>query len=105
MANQTVVVGQDGDLGAYQRIVLGVQTATIYKNYEVLAHKAALAAYRLANDRYISSTGTVRTGNVESPSYYLVTKLITNENIQSEIIDQNVYSREDVYRNMHWLYG
>ena len=105
MASQTAVVGQDGDLGAYQRIVLGVQTATTYKNYEVLAHKAALAAYRLANDRYISSTGTVQTGNAESPSYYLVTKLITSENIQSEIIDQNVYSQEEVYRNMRWRYG
>lgn len=43
-------------------------------------------------------------GGAEIPSYCLGTKLITKENIQSEIIDKQVYSREEVYRNIHWLY-
>ena len=43
-------------------------------------------------------------GATEIPSYCLGTKLITKENIQSEIIDKQVYSREEVYRNIHWLY-
>lgn len=103
-ASETVVVGQDGDLGAYQRIVLGVQAATVYKDYEVLARKAALAAYRLANEREVFSRGTVSNGENEIPCYYLETTLITRENIQEEIIDKQVYSREEIYRSIGWLY-
>ncbi|MEY8387426.1 substrate-binding domain-containing protein [Oscillospiraceae bacterium 38-13] len=103
-AGETVVVGQDGDLGAYQRIVLGVQAATVYKDYEVLAHKAALAAYRLANERNIFSCGTISNGEHEIPYYYLETTLITRENIQEEIIDKQIYRQEEVYRNIGQFY-
>lgn len=102
--NETVVVGQDGDLGAYQRIVLGVQTATVYKDYEVLAHKAALAAYRLANDRPISTNGTINNGYGDIPCYYLDTTLITKNNIQREIIEAKVYSEEEICRNIQRIY-
>lgn len=102
--DQTVVVGQDGDLGAYQRIVFGVQTATIYKSYTDLARRAALAAYRLAKGQQVASNGVVDNGYGEVPCYYLNTELITQDTIQSEIIDEGVYSEEEIYRNIGWLY-
>lgn len=104
LISETIVIGQDGDLGAYQRIAFGVQSATIYKNYEVLAHKAALAAYRLANDCQISSNGIINNSYQDIPCYYLETNLITKDNIQSQIIDADVYSEDDIYRNIGWLY-
>ena len=40
-AGDIVVVGQDGDLAACQRIAEGTQTMTVYKSVESLAEMAA----------------------------------------------------------------
>lgn len=102
--DQTIVVGQDGDLGAYQRIAFGVQAVTIHKAYTDLARRAALAAYQLAEGEHVLSNGAVDNGYREVPCYYLSTELITKDNIQSAIIDEGVYSEEEIYRNIGWLY-
>lgn len=104
LAGKTAVIGQDGDLSAYQRIVFGLQTATVYKAYPILARKTALAAYRMAKGAYFSTNGTFSNGAGEMPCYLVDSNLITLENIDREIVGKGVYSQEEVYSNIEWMY-
>ena len=52
LAGQVIVVGQDGDLAACQRIVEGTQTMTVYKPIEQEASTAATLAVMLGMGGY-----------------------------------------------------
>ncbi len=94
------VVGQDGDLAAYQRIVEGVQYATVYKAYDLLAEKAALAAYRMAIGRPFAFSDTINNGYGDILYYKVSSQLVTGKNIDEVVIDGGVYPHEQVYMNV-----
>ena len=100
IADSTVVVGQDGDLAAYQRIVEGVQFATVYKPYDELAECAALAAYRLSIGRPFAYTDKIDNGFSDVKYYKVGSQLVTAENIDEIVIGGGVYSEEEVYMNV-----
>ncbi len=100
IAGSTVVVGQDGDLAAYQQIVEGTQHATVYKPYTKLASAAALAAYRLSKDSPVAYFDTINNGVQDVKYYKLDPKIITKENIDDEVIRSGVYTRDEVYMNV-----
>ena len=99
LAGKTVVVGQDGDLAAYQRIVEGVQVSTVYKSYQELARSAAQAAYRIIIDKPFLTNGIVNNGWGDIPSYLLEPQLVTIDNIDEIIMQGGIYPKEDIYRN------
>ena len=53
LAGKVLVVGQDADLEACQRIVEGTQVMTVYKPVEKLAQRAAECAVALAKDEIL----------------------------------------------------
>ena len=55
LAGKVIVVGQDADLSACQRIAEGLQYATIYKPIDILAKRAAACAVSLAKDEPIAA--------------------------------------------------
>ena len=92
LAGDVVVVGQDADLEACQRIVEGTQTMTVYKPINDLAKEAAECTVKLARGEQI-------VGNVldvsdvkenedgqEVPYYGLEPVAVTAENMDSVII-------------------
>lgn len=106
LAGDVVVVGQDADLEACQRIVEGTQTMTVYKPINDLAKEAAECTVKLARGEQI-------VGNVldvsdvkenedgqEVPYYGLEPVAVTAENMDSVIIGSGFHSREDVYLNV-----
>ncbi len=109
MAGEVVVVGQDADLAACQRIVEGTQNMTVFKQCEKLAEYAAKFAVRLAKGEDITddSAGdgeyvkeTISDGSNEVPYYKLETTAVTKENMDEVIIKSGFHDASDVYLNI-----
>lgn len=99
MAGKVVLVGQDGDLSACQRIVEGTQAATIYKSVDLLAKTASEYAIKIGKGEEIEVNDTIYDGSFNVPYVKLVPELVTKDNLQEKIIDSDFQSAEDVYLN------
>lgn len=100
-AGDTVVVGQDGDLAACQRIAEGTQTMTVYKSVENLAEMAAEMAVKLARREALGLDGqTMNDGSYDVPCCLLEPVAVSGENLDQVIIDGGVHSGNDVYLNV-----
>lgn len=103
MAGNVVVVGQDGDLAACQRIVEGTQYMTAFKSIEDLAREAAKYAVEIGSGKEVSElegvTEKVNDGTYEIPARILEPTAVTMENIDEVIIDGGFHRRDEVYLN------
>ncbi|MCB5711659.1 sugar ABC transporter substrate-binding protein [Lactonifactor longoviformis] len=100
LAGTVVVTGQDADLNACQRIVEGTQAMTVYKPVENEAATAAEYAVKMGNDIYVSVAGTISDGTYDVPYISLDPIAVTKDNMQTQIIDTNFHSEEEVYLNI-----
>ena len=121
LAGKVVLVGQDADLLACQRIVEGTQTMTVYKQVEQLAEKAAEFAAVLGYQKMLEEEriqeenipdsvfeaaeelkklGTVNDGTQEIPYYAIEPVAVTAENMDEVIIGSDFHTEEDVYLNV-----
>ncbi len=103
LAGDVIVVGQDGDLAACQRIVEGTQYMTAFKSIEDLARKAARYAVEIGKGTSVSGlsdvTETVNDGSYDVPACILEPVAVTRENIDKVIIDGGFHRRDEVYLN------
>jgi len=97
LAGKVIVVGQDADLDACQRIVEGTQTMTVFKPIDRLAKKAAECAVALVKGDSIGNTSTISDGMYQIPYLYIEPVAVTKDNINSVIIDSGFHLKEDVY--------
>lgn len=102
MAGDIMVVGQDADLEACQRIVEGTQVMTVYKPVEKLAQKAAECAVLLAEGKELpeGETETIENGSYEVPYIGLEPISVDKDNINDVIIGSGFHLKEDVYLNV-----
>ncbi len=102
LAGSTIVVGQDADLEACQRVVEGTQTMTVYKPIEQLAKKAAECAVELAKGGDPSQEGEVKatSDGLEVPYLGLAPVAVTAENMDEVIIESGFHLRDEVYLNV-----
>lgn len=102
MAGDILVVGQDADLEACQRIVEGTQVMTVYKPMEKLAQRAAECAVALAKGEEITGTDitVLDNGGFQIPYVGLEPISVTEENINEVIIGSGFHLKEDVYLNV-----
>lgn len=106
LAGEIIVVGQDADLEACQRIVEGTQTMTVYKPIEELARLAAEYAVRMAKGEDVSGDerikDAVKTINTGETVLYcgLAPIAVTKENMDEVIIESGFHLRNDVYLNV-----
>lgn len=102
LASKVLVVGQDADLEACQRIVEGTQLMTVYKPVERLAQRAAECAVALAQDEGVTGTDVVMldNGDYSVPYVGLDPISVTSENINDVIINSGFHLKEDVYLNV-----
>lgn len=92
------ITGMDATLKACQRIVNGDLNMTIYKPVKVLVEKTATLAVKLAKGEEI--TGDFRNINNQRKdvkSLILEPIVVDKNNIDKEIIEAGVYSRDEVY--------
>lgn len=97
MDGQVVVTGMDCELTAVQRIAAGTQTSTLYKDSTTLSRAAVETAVALAKGETIESDNTINFGVNDMPHVVVNSAVITEDNIQTEIIDKGIYTSEEVY--------
>jgi D-xylose transport system substrate-binding protein len=95
--NDLIIVGQDADLEACQRIVEGTQYMTVFKEIDQEATKAAKAAVMLAKGEEAEGT-IVKEINEEFVTAIILTPVaVTKENMDQQIIEKGYHAKEDVY--------
>jgi D-xylose transport system substrate-binding protein len=102
LAGKVLVVGQDADLQACQRIVEGTQLMTVYKPIEKLAQRAAECTVALIRGEKLNGTDVtmMENGSYQIPYVGLTPIPVTEENIDEVIINSGFHLKEDVYLNV-----
>jgi D-xylose transport system substrate-binding protein len=102
LAGKIMVVGQDADLEACQRIVEGTQLMTVFKPIEKLAKKAAESAVSLAKGETIEDENLSEydDGKEVIPYLKIDPVSVTESNINEVIIKSGFHLKEDVYLNV-----
>jgi D-xylose transport system substrate-binding protein len=97
LAGEVIVVGQDADLVAVQRLVQGIQHRTIYKPVQDLASAAAEIAFSLASGQAVRSDRSVDNGFAELPFIAIEPIPVEADTIDSTVIADGYHRSEDVY--------
>ncbi len=95
-------VGQDADIAGCQRVVQGIQTATVYKPITDLARLSALYACRLARGEKAADlpgvTETLDNGTLQVPTCFISPVLVTAENMDEVVVQSGFHSHDEIYR-------
>lgn len=101
LAGKVIVVGQDADLEACQRIVEGTQSMTVYKPIEDMARMAAEYSIRLAKGEKLTKVTERKKNDVgEVPYCGLLPVPVTAENMDEVIIKPGFHLKDEVYLNV-----
>jgi len=100
LAGKVLVSGQDADLAACQRIVVGTQSMTVYKPISPLATRAAEIAVALARHGNVESNAKVNNGKKDVPSFLLNPVAVDRKNMADTVIRDGFLKLEDVYKNV-----
>lgn len=102
LAGKIIVVGQDADLEACQRIVEGTQVFTVYKPVEELAKKAVEMTVSMITDQNEEHKPyhTIFDDTYYVPCYELIPIGVTKENMDEVIIGTGFHLKEEVYLNI-----
>jgi len=104
LAGQVPVSGQDGDHAALNRIALGTQTVSVWKDARLLGKAAGEAALELAKGTPMDKIpGAVKFSGgpkgVEMNSLFLTPVAITKDNL-NEVIDAGWISKDEVCKGV-----
>ena len=100
MADDYIVLGQDSDLDACQRIVEGTQYMTVYKPIDELAAVGAVSAVKLAKGETLEYTSTLNNGSDNINYIGINPYMVTKENMDSVIIESGFHLKDEVYLNV-----
>jgi D-xylose transport system substrate-binding protein len=91
------VAGSDADIVNIQYVAQGKQTVEIWKKIAPLAEKAAEIAVKLAKDEEVKADKMINNGLVDVPTIVTPVVPITKENLDTTIIAEGFYTKEEVY--------
>lgn len=100
LAGKIMVVGQDADLEACQRIVEGTQLMTVYKPVAKLAQTAAEDTIKLVLGKELEQTTFMNDGTYDVPYIALETIAVNANNLEEIIINSGFHQKEDVFLNV-----
>jgi D-xylose transport system substrate-binding protein len=86
LTGKVLVSGQDADLSAIVRILMGTQTMTLYKPITPQAQAAAEAAVSLAKGEPVKTNGEFRSGTIRMPAIYFYPVVVTKDNVKETVI-------------------
>jgi D-xylose transport system substrate-binding protein len=86
LAGKVLVSGQDADLTAIIRILMGTQTMTLYKPIVPQAQAAAEAAVSLAKGEPVKTNGEAKDGTLSVPAIYFQPVVVTKDNVKETVI-------------------
>jgi D-xylose transport system substrate-binding protein len=94
------VTGQDAELAAIQRILVGDQYMTVYKAIKPEASQAAELAYYLLTKAPVPANmtegKTVNNGKIDVPSVLLVPVAVTKDNVKDTIVKDNFWTTQQI---------
>ena len=93
------ITGQDAELAAIQRILVGEQYMTVYKAIKPEADDAAELAYDLLTGATVPSSmvnGTVNNTMVDVPSILLTPVAVTKANVESTIVADGFWTAAQI---------
>ena len=98
LAGKVLVSGQDADLSAIVRILMGTQTMTIYKPFAPQAQAAAEAAVSLAKGEPVKTNGEFKYGTttIRVPAMYFYPVVVTKDNIRATVIKDGFQKVEEI---------
>lgn len=101
LSGKVIVVGQDAELSACQRIMEGTQKATIYKPINALSKAAVDYGLLLMQDREFEYEETIDNDfqSFVVPYVKLNTIVVDRENMDEVIINSGFHDRDSVYIN------
>jgi D-xylose transport system substrate-binding protein len=100
LAGKIVVVGQDAELVACQRIAAGTQAATIYKPTGLEVNAALDAAVRLAKGRPIVARDEIDNGFGKIPTILRDTIVVTKDNLMDTVVKDKYHPYDQVYKGV-----
>jgi D-xylose transport system substrate-binding protein len=93
------ITGQDAELAAIQRILVGQQYMTVYKAIKPEASDAAQLAYDLLTGTSVPSgmvTGTTNNGTADIQSIILTPVAVTKDKIESTVVADGFYTAAQI---------
>jgi len=93
------VTGQDAELAAIQRILIGDQYMTVYKAIKPEAEAAAQLAYDLLTNTTPAAdlvNGKTNNGTIDVPSVLLTPVAVTKDNIKSTVVADNFWTAQQI---------
>jgi len=97
---KSILMGQDAEISACQRIVEGKQTMTVYKDVRLLATNAAKMVIDIVNNKEINVTRVIQNDFKDVNSILLDPVIVDKDNMMELIIKSGFHKFEDVYRNI-----
>jgi D-xylose transport system substrate-binding protein len=94
------VTGQDAELAAVQRILLGEQLMTVYQPIKKIAETSAELAVDMVNGKTTEAaaiaTGKVDNGKEQVPSVLLDTIVVTKDNIKDTVVAEGFLKADQI---------
>ncbi len=100
LAGKVLVSGQDAELSALTRLVMGTQTMTVYKPIAREAEAAAEAAVSLAQGKAASTNGTYSNGGKSVPAILFDPVVVTKDNIRQTVIKDGFQTVDEIKRSL-----
>lgn len=93
-----IITGQDAEAASAKLIVDGDQYSTIFKDTRLLAEQAVVAAtsFLEGNEPEANDTETYDNGVKVVPSYLLPTVIVTEDNLEAELIESDYLTEDEV---------
>jgi D-xylose transport system substrate-binding protein len=93
------ITGQDAELAAIQRILVGEQYMTVYKAIKPEAEDAATLAYDLLTGMAVPAdmvTGKVNNGSIDVPSVLLTPVAVTKDNVETTVVADGFWTAAQI---------
>jgi D-xylose transport system substrate-binding protein len=100
LAGKVLVSGQDADLSAIVRVLMGTQTMTLYKPIVPQAQAAAEAAVSLARGEPVKTNGEFRSGTIRLPAIYFYPVVVTKDNVKETVIRDGFQKVEEIKQGL-----
>jgi len=97
LAGKVVVIGQDAELVACQRIAAGTQAATIYKPTHLEVDAALDAAIKMAKGRALVARDELDNGKAKIPTILRDTIVVSRDNLLATVIKDGYHPYDAVY--------
>jgi len=100
LAGKVLVSGQDADLSAIVRVLMGTQTMTLYKPIAPQAQAAAEAAVGLAKGEPVKANREYKSGTIRLPAIYFYPVVVTKDNVKDTVIKDGFQKVEEIKQGL-----